>query len=51
MDDESVAIGSESFVEEVGRRLRAIRRQQHLSLEDVKESIAELVHYRKTVFK
>ena len=37
MDDEPVAIGSESFVEEVGRRLRAIRRQQHLSLEDVEQ--------------
>src|SRR5213594_4143453 len=37
MDDESVAIGSESFVEQVGRRLRAIRRQQHLSLEDVEQ--------------
>lgn len=27
------------------------KNKQHLSLEDVKESIAELVHYRKTVFK
>lgn len=25
--------------------------KQHLSLEDVRESIAELVHYRKTVFR
>src|SRR5215212_7315595 len=32
MDDETLAL---SFVEEVGRRLRAIRRQQHLSLEEV----------------
>jgi len=27
------------------------KNKQHLSLEDVKESIAELVHYRKTIFK
>jgi oligoribonuclease len=27
------------------------KNKQHLSLEDVKESIAEMVHYRKTVFK
>jgi len=27
------------------------KNKQHLSLEDVRESIAELVHYRKTVFK
>lgn len=27
------------------------KNKQHLSLEDVKESIAELVHYRRTVFK
>jgi oligoribonuclease len=27
------------------------KNKQHLSLEDVKESIAELVHYRKNVFK
>jgi oligoribonuclease len=27
------------------------KNKQHLSLEDVRESIAELVHYRKTVFR
>src|SRR3954465_6788825 len=34
MDDDTLSL---SFVEEVGRRLRAIRRQQHLSLEEVEQ--------------
>ena len=34
MDEDTLSL---SFVEEVGRRLRAIRRQQHLSLEEVEQ--------------
>src|SRR5947207_10202843 len=37
MENEETSELSSTFVAEVGRRLRTIRRQQHLSLEDVEQ--------------